>query len=234
MPYTLSHAVVSLPVAWITRYKIPLSALIVGSISPDIPYILALTPTHAPGHSMLGVLSFCLIPSLGTLFVWHRWLEAPTLELFGLSWKSRTLNWRNFCLSSIGVLIGAYSHVLWDATSHADGAFVVNSDFWRRTILSLPLYKWNQYVSGIAGLVIIVVWYLRSVLKERKNLYKGHLLPGLVTYTVCIAFFILLANVLHSAMSFYDIVIRSSVGFMAGGLFATCVYSLIVNWRKSG
>ena len=41
MPYTLSHAIVALPLHHLTRGKIPLAAVVVGSISPDFPYLLA-------------------------------------------------------------------------------------------------------------------------------------------------------------------------------------------------
>lgn len=202
-------------------------------MSPDIPYILTLTPTHAPGHSFYGVIVYCLVPSLVGLFVWYRWIEKPILDLFGLTQPSRSFDLAGNCMVLLGVLIGAYSHVLWDATSHADGAFVVGNEFWQIELLSLPLYKWNQYASGVLGIMALSFWYIKNLLRNKKNAYRGHPLLGITIYTVCILFFVALANLVHESAVLYDYVIRSSVGLITGGVFATCLYALVMNLRQA-
>lgn len=143
MPYTLSHAVVALPLSLLSlpsnsSRKVPVVAIAVGSMSPDFPYLMALTPTHAPGHSLLGVFVHCLIPSLLVLLIWYRLLEKETLKLFALPQRAWLIDIKSHLLIILGVLLGAYSHVLWDATSHAHGIIVKGSDFWHQQWLSLP------------------------------------------------------------------------------------------------
>ena len=42
MPYTLSYAVVAIPLSLLARGRIPLVAVFIGSMSPDFPYLLEL------------------------------------------------------------------------------------------------------------------------------------------------------------------------------------------------
>ena len=234
MPYTLSHAVVAIPISIISRGKVPFASLAVGSLSPDFPYLLALTPTNAPGHSVNGVLIYCLLPSLIMLFAWYRLLEAPTLQLLGLPKRSWSL-----CLSSwffilVGVLFGAYSHALWDATSHSYGAFVINSEFWNSEVLSLPLYKWNQYGGGVLGLSTLAVWYLYALVLNRKENYEGQLVTGILIYSVSIAFFVVLANLIHGSDVLSEYAVRSAIGIMVGVVCGMCLYTLVVYWQARG
>jgi multisubunit Na+/H+ antiporter MnhF subunit len=229
MPYTLSHAVVALPVSVISRGKVPFAAMVVGSMSPDFPYLLALSPTEAPGHSEIGVLIYCLLPSLLMLLVWYRWIEGPTLELFRLPQREWSFGRSSYFLVVIGVLVGAYSHVLWDATSHVDGAFVVNSEFWNREVLSLPMYKLNQYGSGILGLIALFVWYVLAVCKNRQDKYQGRLVAGVLIYSINIAFFVSLANIVHGSTVIIEYAVRSAIGGIAGGICGMCMYALITH-----
>ena len=200
MPYTLSHAIVALPLSSISFSsksvrKIPVASTVVGSMSPDFPYLVALTPTHAPGHSLSGILVYCLVPSLLILLIWYRLLERETLKLFALPKRTWSLDIFSCLLIVLGVLSGALSHALWDATSHSYGMFVNGSDFWHQQWFSLPLYKWNQYTGGVVGLLVLAAWYLRTVLHNRHEIYQGHFKTGLSCYLVCIAFFIVFTNI---------------------------------------
>ncbi len=225
MPYTLSHAIIALPLATITRGKIPIASVIVGSMSPDFPYLLALTPTEAPGHSALGVFIYCLLPSLLLLMAWYRWLEAPTLQLFGLSQRAHTLKVASCFLIVTGVLLGAYSHVLWDASSHADGAFVENSVFWHIELLTIPLFKWNQYSSGIGGILLLVIWYLHALFKNQNERYQGRISLGVVTYFVSIFFFISLANIINDSSTLPEYAAHTSIGLIVGSFAGMCIYA---------
>jgi len=232
MPYSLSHAIVALPIRVVARNKIPLAAVIVGSVSPDIPYFIALTPVHAPGHSIMGALVYCLLPSFLILAVWYRWLEIHTLQLFGLPQARHNFSKSYLVRIAIGVLIGVYSHVLWDATSHYNGIFVAQSEFWNTRYYALPLFKWNQYVSGVLGLLALLIWYIKLWRDASPRRYKGDLVTGIIIYTASIVFFILLANFLYRSSDFHDFAVQSSVGFMTGGVVAVCIYSLVMKLRS--
>jgi hypothetical protein len=232
MPYTLAHAVVALPLNYFARGRIPLAAMAVGSFSPDLPYLIALTPANAPGHTLIGVLIYCLVPSLIILLVWYRLLETSTLEFFGLPKRKWLFDKLSYFALLLGVLLGAYSHVLWDATSHADGALVISSQFWNQELFSLPLYKWNQYSSGVLGLATLAVWYLFAVLRNRQEPYKGRFVIGVICYSGSIAFFVVLANVIHGSTVVLEYAVRSAIGVMVGGVFGACLYAILLRVRN--
>lgn len=228
MPYTLSHAVVSLPVSWLSQKRIPFAALAIGSMSPDFPYLIALAPTAAPGHSITGVLLYCFIPALLLTLLWYRWLEKPTLELWHLPKRQQLQAYPSMLAVALGVLLGAYSHVLWDATSHVDGFFVQSSGFWQQVYFSLPLYKWNQYASGVSGLVVLSLWYLINLMKNRKEPYIGHPFIGGLVYMVSVSTVVAVANISHESGSVAQYVIHSALAVITGGFVAVCVYALVV------
>ena len=122
-------------------------------------------------------------------------------------------------------MTGAYSHALWDATSHVNGALVINSEFWNQTLGPLPLYKWNQYLSGILGLGSLALWYLSCVLPSRNKPYHGNLKAGVAIYISCIATFILVANGLHDSSTIPQLAVRSALGMMVGAFIAAVVYA---------
>lgn len=235
MPYTLSHTLTALPITLLTKHRIPMAALMVGSMSPDFPYLLALAPVNAPGHSLLGVLEYCVAPSLFVLALWYRWLERPLLNLLRLPRREIVFGVWAYCMILIGILLGAYSHVLWDATSHIDGVFVAGSEFWQHRFFGIPLFKWNQYTSGALGLLALAIWYLHAVLNNWQSAYKGHIRLGLSIHCVSLLFFVILANLIHQSKNLYEFAIHSSLGFISGGAVGMCLYALIVNaWcRKS-
>lgn len=227
MPYTISHAIIALPVSIISKRKVPVAAVMVGAASPDFPYLIALSPTHAPGHSSLGVFVYCLIPSLIVLFFWYRWLELPTLEFWKLPTRKDADVMPSLSLIVVGVLIGAYSHMLWDATSHSYGFIAENSDFWQQPYFSLPLYKWNQYGSGVFGLVALSLWYVFTWLNNSKSKYTGNFYLGAVIYGVFISALVLLVYMTRDSSSLYELIVRLSIAVMSGGIIGSFVYGVL-------
>lgn len=229
MPYTLSHAIVALPVAVASRGKVPIAALVVGCLSPDFPYVLHLTPTHAPGHSTQGVFIYCLAPALLLLLVWYRWLAKPVSALFHLPYSNPQLSPLFYGLTVLGVLLGAFSHVLWDASSHANGAFVQNSTMMQTTFWSTPLYKWNQYGSGLLGLLGLMAWHIRTIYQHRATPYAGFFWLGTLIYTASIIGFVIIANVIHQSETTMQYVARASLGCIAGAGIASVIYAAVVS-----
>lgn len=228
MPFTISHAIVAYPVHHLARRKIRVMPVVIGSMSPDFPYLLLMTPVHAPGHSVPGVLIYCLLPALLLLALWYRWLEKPIVNLLALPQAKISFNISEVLLIILGVLIGAYSHVLWDATSHAYGYFVHNSEFWHSEVFGLPLYKLNQYGSGVLGLSGLVFWYAKLKAKSQEAIELPQIKMACVIYTCSILFFVLAANLLHDAAGLSYIAVRSAIGLINGIIIGSVIYALCV------
>jgi hypothetical protein len=126
MPFTPSHAAAVLP---LVRTPLPASALVVGSVAPDLPYYLPWTAGLVT-HTALAVVSTDLV--LGALIwvVWHAVLAAPAVAVAPSWLRARLagvplgLRGRVSSPSAVGrvalaLVAGSATHVLWDEFTHA-------------------------------------------------------------------------------------------------------------------
>jgi len=172
MPFTFAHPTAVLP---LRRFKfLHIAALMVGSITPDLPYYVPAKYGRimVESHTALGALWPDIPIGLVTLLIGFL-LRRPLTVL--MSPRARAL-----CLQSmehfrerpaywlwapLAVYIGVWTHILWDAVTHDNGSIVK-----RVSALSAPItigeYTGTlchvlQYVSSVAGLLILAIWYLR-------------------------------------------------------------------------
>jgi hypothetical protein len=190
MPFTLSHAAAVLPVR---RYGI-LSALVVGSFVPDILYFIPRAATHLPtgsggyGHTLPGLFFFCLPLGLAALFIFHTLLKRPLISLFPAAHQQKLTPIGNaftfFPVSQFvkiigSILLGAASHLTWDAFTHHNGWMVEQFDFLRVRVavtshLQMGLYDLLQYGSSVLGLMVLAFYYFRW-LRETPPVESPHL-----------------------------------------------------------
>lgn len=164
MPFTVSHVAAVLPVVGRSR-RLPAAALVVGSMAPDYPWFLTRGRTAAFSHSLLGVVTVDLLVGVAAVLLWRRWAQAPVRDLVPrwlgerlrapVATTARDLPW-----VALAVVVGALTHVLWDSFTHA-GRWGVAAVPWLHTEhLGLPGYKWAQFVSGVVGGLVVLVWGL--------------------------------------------------------------------------
>jgi len=177
VPFTLSHPAAAVPLA---RLRLPLSALVVGSMSPDFAYFLALSTDAHAGHTWAGVLAFCLPVGLAVLWTFHRVLKRPLLDLLPDAPRQRLAGAagpfafgpaRRLGVVTLAVGLGAVTHVLWDAFTWHDRFGVHLFPGLREVVWSLPAepgygydlygYRVVQHVSTIVGAGLIAFWMAR-------------------------------------------------------------------------
>jgi|SRR5580704_295146 Domain of unknown function (DUF4184) len=201
MPFTFSHPAAVLPIH--SRFKtwIPLSALVIGSLLPDAAYFLPM-PEHfrTNSHTLLGTLSTSL--PLGIL-VWlvFYWLApsavfllpSPHREAIAPQLKPRLDSIPQALGVALAVLIGAWSHVLWDSFTHVRGWFVRHVSLlqWPLVGNSLPAYKGLQFFFSALGLCVLFYAYNKWIKTSgyqlwiwRKPGWRFYLWFGVVT--VCL------------------------------------------------
>ena len=122
MPFTISHAAAALPVHALYR-RLPLAALMVGTMAPDLPYFLFVEPEQFDGHSLSGVFLFCVPAGLAVWLYFVTFLERPTLAFLPDAWRTRVaptpLTASTIVMASLAVLLGAVTHVVWDFFTHS-------------------------------------------------------------------------------------------------------------------
>lgn len=165
MPLTLAHPALALPLG---RLGLPTTALVIGSMVPDVPRITGRTAAYRWTHSAGGVVTFDVVLGVLGLLLWVYFYRRPLVDLCPERWRSRlapTVRLRrgDWLLSLPALAVGAATHVVWDDFTHDDGWGVDLFGFLDQSYAGVPGYTWAQHVSGGVGLVIVVVVALRYV-----------------------------------------------------------------------
>ena len=126
MPFTVSHAAAVLPLHRLSKGRLPLAAMMIGSMSPDFAYFLPMGLGRGSTHDLEGLFLFCWPVGLAVWLLYVRLLERATIELLPLAWRERVsrsdseLSIRSLALVSLGVILGAITHIAWDSFTHAN------------------------------------------------------------------------------------------------------------------
>ncbi len=171
MPFTLAHPAAVLSLRRVRHLRtVP---LIIGAVVPDVPYYLPsriarwVPVTHAFVHSptidlLLGYVLLVVIFLLQRPLTALLSARARALCLRALSHFQRSAEW---AFAAPAIVLGVWSHLLWDSFTHTDGWMVH-----RVAALSAPLsfgpYNGTvchalQYLSSVVGLCVLVLWYDR-------------------------------------------------------------------------
>jgi hypothetical protein len=171
MPFTLSHAAAVLP---LRRLNLVWSAFIVGSMAPDLPYIVGTTNYRSLGHRFPGVIEFTIPASIFALWLFHTAIKRPATTLLPIGMQQRLRGQlgefkfggpARFVAILISVVVGIATHLVWDAFTHAYSwpwlRWVWLQGEVKVPVVGLtPMYMTLQYASTVIGLVALGIWVL--------------------------------------------------------------------------
>ncbi|MFF9646500.1 DUF4184 family protein [Kitasatospora aureofaciens] len=184
MPFTLSHPAAVLPLLRAAGERGPLvaSALVAGSMAPDVPFF---ADSLLPGLYGRGGLTHAwwAVPTLdvaiaGALVAgWHGLLRAPLVGLLPERWAggAEALTARRPGGAGAGVrgvdaawflvsaAVGAATHVGWDAFTHGGRLGVRLLPVLDRKVAGVPVYDALQYGSSALALAAMGGWAARAV-----------------------------------------------------------------------
>jgi hypothetical protein len=173
MPFTLAHPAAVMP---LRRLKfLQAQALIIGSMMPDLPYFfpgwfLSRYVHKLDTHTFVGSfrldIPFGLIVLCATLLLRYpltallpdraKWICLDAAKRF----TARPLNW---LLAIPSILIGAWTHMLWDSFTHDGGWMVQRVDALRAWVTVFgytgQVCHILQYISSVFGLIVLAYWY---------------------------------------------------------------------------
>lgn len=175
MPFTGSHPAA---VLGLTRLGLPASALVIGSVTPDLPYYLPLHvgPRYLPWwlggatHTAWALVTLDVVLGLVAWLVWHGLLAEPALAAAparlrrrlegrvtpGL--RGRVRDRRHLLAAAVAVAVGSATHVLWDEFTHVDRWGMRHLAPLRDDWHGLAGYRWAQYASGLFGAAALAGW----------------------------------------------------------------------------
>jgi len=174
MPFTLAHPAAVLPLRRGILRDCHLSALVIGSVVPDVVYFFSLPVSRAESHSLAGVFWFCLPVGI-LLFIAHQLLfKRPALALlpYGLHARCATDgSWERGRLPlvvalMVAIVLGTVTHVAWDSFTHQGGWFVKRSPMLQLVLFhvagyELQVYRLLQHLSSLVGCALLAFWTLR-------------------------------------------------------------------------
>ncbi|MFI6692352.1 DUF4184 family protein [Streptomyces sp. NPDC050433] len=184
MPFTLSHAAAVLPGIrrdGTSRGPLLASALVAGSMAPDMTYFAATAVpaamefgelTHAP----VGLFTVDVVIAAALVGLWLT-LREPLLALLPAAWQGRAYAFvrgpdrrrdRRAALAArfyLSAVLGAATHVVWDAFTHFDQWGVRVVPALGKAVAGLPLYTYTQYGSSALALVALG-WFTLSAVRR--------------------------------------------------------------------
>jgi hypothetical protein len=177
MPFTFSHPAAAVPLA---RFRLPLSALVVGSMSPDFLYFLLLSTQPKFGHTLPGLFLFCLPAGLAVLFIYHRVIKRPALDLLPARLRARLAPAsgvfcfgppRRLAVICAAILLGAITHIVWDSFTSSDALGVRLIPGLAEPALVIDQWVIHghrvvQHVSTLVGGLLLTFWTVRYLRRQ--------------------------------------------------------------------
>ena len=240
MPFTVSHAAAVLPLHRLSKHKLPLTALMVGSMAPDFGYFFSYEASRPLTHSFAGLFIFDL--PIG-FFVWLFYvavLEKATITLLSDRWHTRfahtdAITPSLLARAAVAILLGALTHLLWDSFTHR-GTFATDAF---PALLGptpgigwMPWYHFLHGLSSVVGLAMLAVWAQHLHRQPAKSLIRPYKLSDRARH---IANWLLLASSLlvglwhwlPNAHALYDRqMFSAAVGTMSGFVIAWCCIAI--------
>ncbi|MEX0886305.1 MAG: DUF4184 family protein [Phycisphaeraceae bacterium] len=213
MPFTPTHIAAILPIAAVGPRVLPFSALAIGSMIPDLPLFVPWSPAaYGTMHSPMGLVTACL-PLGWACFIVFQWLMKRPLfallpgavqrrcALLAEPWADATL--RGFAGVSLAIVVGAWTHLAWDAFTHEGRWGTTLVPRLNEVVLTvaghdLPGYKLLQYGSTLVALPAMALLLAAWLYRQRAVAVAGE--PALPAGTKPAAYALVLAIPLGVAL----------------------------------
>lgn len=242
MPFTLAHPAIVLPLKYLPKKWISMTALIVGSVMPDFEAFIRMHGAKSLTHSWPGFFMFGLPLGILITFVFHNIVRDPLIAnlpsflrrrfstFTNFNWNKRfSSNWPVVILSMV---IGGASHFFWDGFSHFDG-WVINrfprlkgNIYFFQRELEIPYLI--QYINSLLGIVILIVFIL-ILPREKKTNPQGNFIKfwGVV---ILVALIIFIPRIIYMPQNIIDDLLFA---VMASLLYAITLAAVVFNKKLS-
>ena len=146
---------------------LPLSALAIGTMTPDFEFVRALRGEWGSAHTAPGLFTFCLPAGLLMTALWVFLLRDPVRDLLTLPAERLVTNWEWWMKAMAAVLLGAATHLAWDGVTHGDTwatHLVPNLDQSLPIFgVRVPVFNILQHLSTVLGGLVVLPWVVRQI-----------------------------------------------------------------------
>lgn len=242
MPVTPAHAAAAWPLHR-AMPRLPLAALVIGTLAPDLEYVLHLEPRGKFGHTPAGLVVFCLPVTLVLWAVWRALIRPALTRLLPPALRRAAeapppgRRSDVLPLAVFAALLGAATHVLWDGFTHPGGWAIALMPALERPAFGsgVEWFSLLQYVSSAAGCVIVAIWIGRELRRHPADARRTT--PGerarLLRAAAFVAAVTLLVGGINAlfARGLAPRLGRAAVGGMLGLGVALAAYGVFARWR---
>ena len=132
MPFTISHAVLAPPISKLTGHALPVAALAIGCMVPDL-YRLFTQENSNTTHLWTSIIHPDLWIGLGFCLLWYLLYRPVIYRLIGIQHPLHIESFKSAIKFFIGVvaavLVGTATHIIWDGLTHVDFRTFAFKDF---------------------------------------------------------------------------------------------------------
>jgi len=174
VPLTIAHSVAAIPLRRPLGRLGVLAALVIGSITPDLPLFLPLPFGRNSTHSAIALLWFCLPAGVLAYLLYDLVLDRPLRALMPEGFQrrlalagrdARPAVWSPSVLVSL--LLGAATHSAWDSFTHGGSAGVgewlpvIETRLFTVSGYTVYVFSVLQHLSTTVGMTVLAVWIWR-------------------------------------------------------------------------
>jgi hypothetical protein len=180
MPCTFSHALAVVPLRRFCPERLSFAALVIGSMSPDFGYYFRQFPLAHFAHTALGTLTVCLPSGLLAVALFYL-LRRPLCfvlpqphraALTPLALRQPSCSVAGILVIALSVLLGAWTHTVWDSFTHEGGWAVERFAVLRAPAIhvgatTLPVSYLFQQTSTFGAGALLAFLYFRWLREQR-------------------------------------------------------------------
>lgn len=163
MPFTLSHAVLAPPLSKLSQGHLPVAALAIGCMTPDL-YRLFTQENIALTHQWSGILFPNLPIGLFFCLLWYLIYRPVTYRCLEIRHPLNIHSLDDFIsfsfLSCLALILGISTHLIWDGLTHLDFRTFAFKEILAQNIsllgFSYPLHFVLQIGSSIFALPFLI------------------------------------------------------------------------------
>jgi len=252
MPYTISHTAAVLPFSRWLRPRRLLSAAVIGSMIPDLGYLLPYHLPRADTHALHALFAFCLPAGLACYWLFQLLIKPAALEALpdgayahalSVAASARIGALRDWLRASVGVLAGAITHLSWDAFTHEGARGVrmfpaLNDNLADVGGHRLLIYKILEQGSSVIGLLVVlwIAWRALTVPAPEPRPVRRLATPEreawCAAYPACALLAVAVAlGVAGMGHGVYGLIGATAIAVMRGLAFAAVAVSLVLRVR---
>ncbi len=193
MPFTLSHAAVVLPFSRpLARWGV-MSATVIGSMVPDSRIFMPWEHLQRfETHSAMSLFTFSLPLGLAMYWLFQYLIKPPMIEVLPdgayARWNSHQApaaitSATQWLLAACGIIVGAFTHLVWDAFTHEGARGVRMLPIPDEAVLGIGRHHMMftsalQDLSSLVGLFAVLVILAFGLRRGRAAVVGPRILPA--------------------------------------------------------